>query len=155
MFRYNRAISSPPPSDAVRPFQWFSGFSPTGYLVSFTTIGKDVKRYFVQYYGQPNLVIVLLVWLALPYAFPRLRHKDPNATLHALMLLVPFVFFVALAHWRITYPYYMLVCLPSICVLSAIFLAQFSRGVIVTYGLGVVMWFLIWFPRNLLTLGAQ
>ena len=71
------------------------------------------------------------------------------------MFLVPFVFFVALAHWRITYPYYMLVCLPSICVLSAIFLAQFSRGVIVTYGLGVVMWFLIWFPRNLLTLGAQ
>jgi hypothetical protein len=71
------------------------------------------------------------------------------------MAVVPFAFFLGLAQWRITYPYYMLVCLPSICVLCATFLAECPRRVIVTYGLGVVMWFLVWFPRNLLTLGAR
>jgi hypothetical protein len=49
----------------------------------------------------------------------------------------------------------MLMFLPSICVLSAMFVAQFSRRVIVIYGVGVVMWFLIWFPRNLLTLSLH
>jgi 4-amino-4-deoxy-L-arabinose transferase-like glycosyltransferase len=155
MFRYNRAIASPPLADAVQPFQWFSGFSPSGYFVTFATIGKDVKRTFVQYYGQPNLVVVLLVWLALPFSFPAVRRKDPNVTLHVLMFLVPFAFFLGLTHWRITYPYYMLVCLPSICVLGATFLAALPRRVVLVYGLGVVMWFLVWFPRNLLTLWAR
>jgi 4-amino-4-deoxy-L-arabinose transferase-like glycosyltransferase len=155
MLRYNRAIASPPLSDAVQPFQWFSGFTPSGYFVTFATISKDVKRTFVQYYGQPNLVVVLLVWLALPFSFPAVRRKDPNATLHTLLLLVPFAFFLGLAHWRITYPYYMLVCLPSICVLCATFLAGLPGRVIWVYGLGVVMWFLVWFPRNLLTLGVR
>jgi hypothetical protein len=155
MVRYNGAISSPPLSDAVQPFQWFSGFTPIGYFVNFATVGKDIKRYYVQYYGQPNLVIVLLIWLALPFSLPELKRKNPNATLHVLMFLVPFVFFVGVAHWRITYPYYMLMFLPSICVLSAMFVAQFSRRVIVIYGVGVVMWFLIWFPRNLLTLSLH
>jgi hypothetical protein len=49
----------------------------------------------------------------------------------------------------------MLVCLPSICVLCATFLVELPRGVVLTYGIGVVMWFLAWFPRNLLTLGAR
>jgi 4-amino-4-deoxy-L-arabinose transferase-like glycosyltransferase len=155
MFRHNQAISVPPLSDAIRPFQWFSGFPPSGYLLTFANIGSAVKRYYVQYYGQPNLVVVLLAWLALPYSVPRVMRKDPNATLHVLMFLVPLAFFVAMAEWRITYPYYMLVCIPSICVLSAVFLGQFSRGVVATYGVGVVIWFLIWFPRNLLTLGVK
>jgi 4-amino-4-deoxy-L-arabinose transferase-like glycosyltransferase len=155
MIRHNRAIASPPLSDAVQPFQWFSGFTPSGYFVTFSSISKDVKRTFIQYYGQPNLVILLLVWLALPFSFPAVRRKDPNATLHVLMILVPFAFFLGLAQWRITYPYYMLVFLPSICVLCATFLAKSPRRVILTYGLGVVMWFLVWFPRNLLTLGAR
>jgi predicted membrane-bound dolichyl-phosphate-mannose-protein mannosyltransferase len=155
MFRHNRAISSPLPADAVRPFQWFSGFAPSGYFLSFTDLGKGAKRYYVQYFGQPNLVILLMVWLALPFSFPRLKRKDPNATLHVLMFLVPFVFFLGLAEWRITYPYYMLVCLPSICVLVAVFLAELPRRVILIYGVGVVMWFLIWFPWNLLTFGAK
>jgi predicted membrane-bound dolichyl-phosphate-mannose-protein mannosyltransferase len=155
MVRYNGAISSPPLSDAVQPFQWFSGFTPLGYFVNFADVGKGVKRYYVQYYGQPNLVIVLLIWLALPFSFPELKRRNPNATLHVLLFLVPFVFFVGVAHWRITYPYYMLMLLPSICALGAVFLAQFSRRVIVIYGVGVVTWFLIWFPRNLLTLSLR
>ena len=154
MFRYNAAISSPPPSDAVRPLQWFSGFAPSGYFLTFANVGKELKRYYTQYYGQPNLLIVLLVWLAVPYAWPRLKRKNPNATLHVLMFLAPLGFFAGISLWRITYPYYMLVCLPSICVLAAVFLAQFPRVVILTYGVGVVLWFLVWFPRNLLTLGG-
>ena len=155
MFRHNQAIAAPPASDAVRPFQWFSGYAPAGYLLTFADIGNGVKRYYVQYFGQPNLVIVLLAWLAVPFSIPRLGRKDPNATLHLLLLLVPLVFFLGLAQWRVTYPYYILICIPSLCVLCATFLAQFPRAVILTFGLGVVMWFLIWFPRNLLTLGMK
>jgi 4-amino-4-deoxy-L-arabinose transferase-like glycosyltransferase len=155
MFRHNQAIASPPPADAVRPFQWFSGFAPGGYFLTFTDLGNGAKRYFVQYFGQPNLVVLLMVWLAVPFSWPRLKRKDPNATLHALVFLVPFVFFLGMAEWRITYPYYMLVCLPSICVLTAVFLAELPRRVILTYGAGVVMWFLIWFPWNLLNLAAK
>ena len=155
MFRYNGAISSPPASDAVRPFQWFSGFAPTGYFLSFTDLGHGMKRYYAQYFGQPNLVILLMVWLAVPFSLPRLKRKDPNATLHLLMFFVPFAFFLGLAEWRITYPYYMLVCIPSLCVLTAMFLAELPRRVILTYGVGVVMWFLIWFPWNLLTLAVR
>ncbi len=151
MLRHNQAIAAPPASDAVQPFQWFSGFIPSGYLLSFTDVGNGMKRYLIQYYGQPNLVVVLLVWLAVPFAMPRVRRKDPNATLHVLLFLVSFVFFVALAQWRITYPYYMLIGLPSLCVLAAVFLGQFPRGVVFTYAAGAVLWFLIWFPRNLLT----
>jgi dolichyl-phosphate-mannose-protein mannosyltransferase len=155
MFRYNRAISSPPPADAVRPFQWFSGFAPSGYFLSFTDLGKGATRYYVQYFGQPNLVVLLMVWLAVPFSWPRVRRRDPNATLHVLMFLVPFLFFLALAEWRITYPYYMLVFLPSICVLVAVFLAELPRRVVLTYGVGVVLWFLIWFPWNLLALVGE
>ena len=155
MIRHNQAIAAPPLSDAVQPFQWFSGFTPSAYFVTSAAISKDVKRTFVQYYGQPNLVILLLVWLALPFSLPAVRRKDPNATLHVLLVLVPLTFFLALAQSRITYPYYMLVCLPSICVLCATFLVELPRGVVLTYGLGVVMWFLAWFPRNLLTLSAR
>jgi 4-amino-4-deoxy-L-arabinose transferase-like glycosyltransferase len=155
MFQHNRAIAAPPAADAVRPLQWFSGFAPSGYLLTFSDVGNGAKRYYVQYYGQPNLVILLLTWLALPFSIPRVRRKDPNATLHVLLFLVPFLLFVGLAQWRVTYPYYMLICLPSLCVLSAVFLAQFPRGVIVTYGVGVVTWFLVWFPRNLLTIGMK
>jgi dolichyl-phosphate-mannose-protein mannosyltransferase len=155
MFRHNRAIASPSPADAIRPFQWFSGFAPGGYFLSFTDLGQGAKRYYVQYFGQPNLVILLVAWLAVPFSFPRARRKDPNATLHLLVLLVPFLFFLALAEWRITYPYYMLVFLPSLCVLVAVFLAELPRRVILTYGVGVVLWFLIWFPWNLLAFGAK
>lgn len=155
IFRYNRAIASPPASDAIRPSQWFSGFMPSGYFLTFSDVGNGVKRYYAQYFGQPNLVILLMVWLAVPFSFPRLKRKDSNATLHILMFLAPLAFFLGLAEWRITYPYYMLVCIPSICVLTAMFLVELPRRVILTYGVGVVMWFIVWFPRNLLTLGAK
>ncbi len=152
MIRYNGAITSPAASDAVRPLQWFSGFAPSGYFLTFANVGKDLKRFYVQYYGQPNLVVVLLVWLAVPFAVLQLKKKNENATLHLLLLLVPLAFFAGVSLWRITYPYYMLVSIPSICVLAAMFLSQFPRAVLLTYCAGVVMWFLVWFPRNLLTI---
>jgi hypothetical protein len=36
-----------------------------------------------------------------------------------------------------------------------VFLAELPRRVILTYGVGVVLWFLIWFPWNLLAFGAK
>jgi predicted membrane-bound dolichyl-phosphate-mannose-protein mannosyltransferase len=155
MLRHNQAIAAPPASDAVRPFQWFSGFAPSGYLLSFSDAGNGMKRYYAQFYGQPNLVVLLLIWLSLPFAIRSVARKDAHATLHVLLFLVSLVFFVGLAQWRITYPYYMLILLPSVCALNATFLAQFPRGVVATYGAGVILWFLAWFPRNLLTLGMK
>jgi predicted membrane-bound dolichyl-phosphate-mannose-protein mannosyltransferase len=152
MLHHNNAIAAPPAADAVRPFQWFSGFAPSGYLLTFADVGGGMKRYYVQYFGQPNLVVVLLIWLALPFSLPALRRRDPNITLHALLFAASIVFFVAISAWRITYPYYMLIALPSLCVLCAGFLAELPRAVVVTYAVGVLMWFLAWFPRNLLTL---
>lgn len=151
MLRHNNAIAAPPASDAVRPFQWFSGFTPAGYLLTFADVGGGVKRYYVQYFGQPNLVVLLLIWLALPFSLPAVRRKDPNATLHVLLFGVSMAFFIAVSVWRITYPYYMLIALPSLCVLGATFLAQLPGRVILGYAAGVVLWFLFWFPRNLLT----
>jgi 4-amino-4-deoxy-L-arabinose transferase-like glycosyltransferase len=153
MYRHNQAIAAPPPGDAVRPFQWFSGFPPSGYLLTFTELAGGAKRYYVQYFGQPNLVVTLMVWLALPAALVTARRGNRHSTLHLLAFLVPFACFFALAAWRITYPYYMLFCLPSLCALVASFAATLPRPVAIGYAAGVVLWFLTWFPRNLLTLG--
>jgi hypothetical protein len=150
MVRHNRAIAAPAFSDAVHPWQWFSGFTPSGYYVTSTAIGKDLRRTYVQYMGQPNLVTVLLVWLALPFCAPLVRARNANATLHVAIVAVSWVFFAAVAFARITYPYYMLALIPSICVLVAVFLLHLPRAVVVTCCVGVVLWFLAWFPVNLL-----
>jgi 4-amino-4-deoxy-L-arabinose transferase-like glycosyltransferase len=153
MIRHNHAIGAPALPDAVHPMQWFSGFTPSGYFVTSSAIGKDLRRTYVQYLGQPNLVVTLLVWLALPFSIPLVKRKDPNAVLHVVLFLMTWALFIGVAFARITYPYYMLVCIPSLCVLVAVFLARFPRAVVVTYGVGVVVWFLFWFPINLLSLG--
>ncbi len=153
MIRHNRAIAAPAFSDAVHPWQWFSGFTPSGYYVTSTTIGKDLRRTYVQYMGQPNLVVVLLIWLALPFSMPLVKARDRNAVLHVVLLVLSWAFFAAVAFARITYPYYMLVLIPSLCVLVAVFLSRLPRAVIVTFAVGVVLWFLAWFPVNLLAFG--
>jgi 4-amino-4-deoxy-L-arabinose transferase-like glycosyltransferase len=153
MIRHNRAISAPAFSDAVHPWQWFSGFTPSGYYVTSAAIGKGLERTYVQYMGQPNLVSVLLIWIALPFSIPLLRRRDPNALLHVIVFAVSWTFFAAVAFARITYPYYMLPLIPSVCVLVAIFLATLPRAVLATCLVGVLLWFLAWFPVNLLARG--
>ncbi len=153
MIRHNRGIGSPPLSEAIHPMQWFSGFTPSAYYVTSAVVGKGLRRTYLQYLGQPNLLVVLLVWLALPFSLPLIKQKNPNVVLHTVLLLGSWISFAGVAVVRITYPYYMLVAIPSICVLVAVFLRQCPRRVVVTYGVGVVLWFLFWFPRNLLTLG--
>ncbi len=152
MIRHNRAIAAPAFSDTVQPWQWFSGFTPSGYFVTSVAIGKDLKRTFVQYMGQPNLVVVLLIWLALPLSIPLVRRRDENALLHVTVLALSWAFFAAVAFSRITYPYYMLQLVPSLCVLVAVFLSKLPRAAVLTFGVGVVLWFLAWFPVNLLAL---
>lgn len=150
MIAHNRAISAPAWSDAVHPWQWFSGFRPSPYFVTSTAISPDLQRVYVQYLGQPNLVILLLAWLAVPVLLGSGRRRDPAVLLHAAILLVSLAFFSAVALARITYPYYMLVAIPSVCVLVAVFLSRFPRPVLVAYGVGVVLWFMAWYPVNLL-----
>ncbi len=153
MIRHNRAISAPAFSDAVHPWQWFSGFTPSGYFVTSAAIGKDLKRTYVQYMGQPNLVTVLLIWLALPFSVPLVKQRNTNAVLHVVAFGLSWAFFAAVAFARITYPYYMLLLIPSLCVLVAMFLSKLPRAVVATCLVGVVLWFLAWFPVNLLALG--
>jgi predicted membrane-bound dolichyl-phosphate-mannose-protein mannosyltransferase len=150
MIRHNRAIAAPAFSDAVHPWQWFSGFTPSGYYVTSTAIGKDLRRTYVQYMGQPNLVVVLLVWLALPFSMPLVKARNPNATLHVVIFAVSWAFFAATAFARITYPYYMLALIPSLCVLVAVFLSRLPRAMVLTCLVGGVLWFLAWFPVNML-----
>ena len=151
MVEYNRAIEAVPLSEAAGPLRWFSGFTPAPYFVTSTPIGKDLQQTYIQYVGQPNLVVVLLAWLALPAAFPLVRRRDPHAALHVALFLLSWGFFIAVALVRITYPYYMLVMIPSLCALVAAWLARLPRSVILTYAVGVVVWFLFWFPVNLLS----
>lgn len=153
MFRYNKAIPVPALSDAVHPWQWFSGYTPSGYFVTSAAIGKDLKRTYVQYMGQPNLVTVLLIWLALPCSMPLVKQRDRNAVLHVTLFALSWAMFAAVAFARITYPYYMLALIPSVCVLVAVFLSRMPRAAILTCAVGVVLWFMAWFPVNVLALG--
>ena len=150
MIRHNRAIAAPAFSDTVHPWQWFSGYTPSGYYVTSTAIGKDLRRTYVQYMGQPNLVTVLLIWLALPFSMPLLKARNPNAVLHVVLFVASWAFFAAVAFSRITYPYYMLALIPSVCVLVAVFLSRLPRAVVLTCCVGVILWFLAWFPVNML-----
>jgi predicted membrane-bound dolichyl-phosphate-mannose-protein mannosyltransferase len=150
MIAHNRAIAAPALSDAVHPWQWFSGFRPSPYFVTSTAVSRDLQRVYVQYLGQPNLVILLLTWLAVPVLLGSARRRDPAVLLHAAILFVSLAFFSAVAFARITYPYYMLVTIPSVCVLVAVFLSRFPRPVLVAYGAGVVLWWMAWYPVNLL-----
>ena len=150
MIRHNHAIAAPAFSDAVHPWQWFSGFTPSGYYVTSTAIGKDLRRTYVQYMGQPNLVVVLLIWLALPFSMPFVQARDRNAVLHVVIVVLSWACFAAVAFARITYPYYMLALVPSLCVLVAVFLSRLPRAVVLTCCVGVVLWFLAWFPVNML-----
>lgn len=150
MIRYNRAIAAPALSDTVHPWQWFSGFTPAGYYVTSTAIGKDLRRTYVQYMGQPNLVVVLLAWLAVPSSMPLVKARDRSAALHVTLVALSWAFFAAAALARITYPYYMLALIPSLCVLVAMFVSRLPRAVVLTFCVGVVLWFLAWFPVNML-----
>ena len=143
-------FAAPAFSDAAHPWQWFSGFTPSGYYVTSTAIGKDLRRTYVQYMGQPNLVVVLLIWLALPFSMPFVQARDRNAVLHVVLFVLSWAFFAAVAFARITYPYYMLALVPSLCVLVAVFLSRLPRAVVLTCCVGVVLWFLAWFPVNML-----
>lgn len=149
---HGKAIGVARLSEGVHPFQWFSGVYPWSYYVTTVSAGgKPIARP-VQYYGQLNYVVFFLFWLALPYAWREARKKKPLELLHLLIIGISFAAFMALDVLRVTYYYYLLLFLPSICVLNARFLARFPKNVIITYCIGVVLWFVFWFPRNVLAL---
>ncbi|MEM2916218.1 MAG: glycosyltransferase family 39 protein [Candidatus Woesearchaeota archaeon] len=152
MVRHNQAIEAPRFSDVVHPVRWFSGFIPDPYFLTTVRVG-DHKRSFAQYYAQPNLVVLLLVWLALPYAFANALKKEPLELLNLLVAGFVFLAYIVLAASRITYPFYMLLMIPSICIINATFLARLPRSAIITYSIGVLAWFIFWFPRNIFTIG--
>jgi 4-amino-4-deoxy-L-arabinose transferase-like glycosyltransferase len=154
MVKHNQAIEAPRFSDVIHPIRWFSGFIPDPYFLTTVNIGNGIKRSFAQYYNMPNLAVLLVIWLALPYAFANARKKEPLELLN--LLIIGFIFFayIVLAFSRITYPFYMLLFLPSICIINATFLERMPKTVLITYGIGVLAWFIFWFPRNVFTIGV-
>lgn len=152
IFEHNNAIDSPPFSDFVHPLRWFSGYIPDFYHATHIEVKEGVKRLFLQYTNAPNLVVLLVIWLALPFAWINLRKRECLEVLNVGLVIVPFALFVVIAFWRITYPFYMLIFLPSICVINATFLVTLPKRVIGFFAIGVVVWFMFWFPRNIFTL---
>jgi 4-amino-4-deoxy-L-arabinose transferase-like glycosyltransferase len=152
MVRHNQAIEAPRFSDVIHPMRWFSGFIPDPYFLTTVRVGEH-KRSFAQYYAQPNLVVLLIIWLALPYALANAWKKEPLELLNLLVAGIVFLAYVVLAASRITYPFYMLLFLPSLCIINATFLARLQKPVLICYGLGVLAWFIFWFPRNIFTIG--
>ncbi|XXX73322.1 phospholipid carrier-dependent glycosyltransferase [Sorangium sp. So ce134] len=149
MIKYHRAIGSPRLSDSVHPLRWFSGFPDSPYFVtSIQAEDGSIPRYILQYMGQPNLVILLFTWLALPLVWPEVRKRHPLALLALLLIGVPYLLFILVAHIRVTYPFYMLLFIPSQCILSALALSRLPRGVMLTFCAGVLAWFFYGFPRN-------
>ncbi|XXF76354.1 glycosyltransferase family 39 protein [Myxococcaceae bacterium GXIMD 01537] len=149
MASYHRALGSPEMSDSVHPLRWFSGFPNSPYFVTSLQVEDgSIPRYVFQYLDQPNLVILLFIWLALPLVWPDIRERHPLALLAFLLIGVPYLLFILVAHVRVTYPFYMLLFLPSQCILSALALSKLPRGVMLTFCAGVLAWFFYWFPRN-------
>jgi dolichyl-phosphate-mannose-protein mannosyltransferase len=155
MIKHNEAISAPRMSDAVHPLRWFSGFPAASYFVTSVAVsGGSMKRMIMQYLGQANLIVLLFLWLSVPLLWPEIRQKKPLELLNVLLIAVPFLIFTAIAYSRITYPFYMLIFIPSVCIINALALVKLPRNVVIVYCLAVLVWFFYWFPMNPLALGA-
>ena len=72
-------------------------------------------------------------WLAIPLVWPEVRKRHPLALLALLLMVVPYLLFILVAHMRVTYPFYMLLFIPSQCILSALALSKLPRGVMLTF----------------------
>jgi 4-amino-4-deoxy-L-arabinose transferase-like glycosyltransferase len=152
---HNQAFEAPRMSDTVHPLRWFSGFPASPYFVTSVSVANSsMKRMILQYLGQANLIILLFIWLAIPLVWKQIREREPLALLNALMIAVPYAFFIYMAFERVTYPFYMLVFIPSLCIISALALDKLPRNVVIAYCVGALIWFLYWFPKNLLVIGA-
>ncbi len=152
MVKHNQAIEAPRFSDVIHPIRWFSGYIPDPYFLTNINVNGH-KRSFAQYFAEPNLVVLLIIWLAIPYAFSNAWKKEPLELLNLLYVSVFFLAMIAIAYSRITYPFYMLLFLPGICILNATFLVKMPKPVLITYAIGVLAWFIFWFPRNVFTIG--
>ncbi|AGC43800.1 hypothetical protein MYSTI_02484 [Myxococcus stipitatus DSM 14675] len=153
MARYHQTLGSPGIGDSVHPLRWFSGFPNSPYFVtSIRAEDGSIPRDVLQYMDQPNLVILLFSWLAIPLVWPDIRTRQPLALLTLLLVGVPYLLFILVAHVRVTYPFYMLLLIPSQCILSALALSKLPRGALLTFCVGVLAWFFYGFPRNPLAL---
>lgn len=152
MVKHNQAIEAPRFSDVIHPIRWFSGYTPDPYFLTTVKVGNN-RRSFAQYSNEPNLLVVLLIWLAIPAAFVNARKKEPLELLNLLIIGFVFFAFIVLASSRITYPFYMLLFLPSLCIINATFLVKMPKEVLIAYCIGVLAWFMFWFPRNIFTIG--
>ncbi len=149
MVSYHQSLGSPRMSDSVHPLRWFSGFPNSSYFVTSTGVEDgSIPRYVLQYLDQPNLVILLFTWLAIPLVWSDIRERHPLVLLAFLMIGVPYLLFILVAQVRVTYPFYMLLFIPCQCILSALALSKLPRRVVLTFCAGVLVWFFYWFPRN-------
>lgn len=146
---HNDAIGSKKLGDAdVHPLQWFTGFLPADYFVTSVKVGDKIMHYSVQYRSQPNLLILMLLWITIPIAFTNARKKNPLELLNFIFFVVVYIAMVAVSFSRITYPFYMVQIIPSICILNACFLSRLPKSVLIIYLIGVLASFVFWFPIN-------
>ena len=155
MIRHNRAIAAPPLSDAVQPFQWFSGFTPSAVLRHLRRHQQgrqtDVRpgpRPAESRHPAPRVAGAAVLASGRAAQGPERDASRPAGPRAARLLPGPrpVADYVPLLHARVPAEHLRAVRdVPR----------GAPAGVILAYGLGVVMWFLAWFPRNLLTLSAR
>jgi len=137
---YHRTYEPPSAGGAVHPAMWL--FWPKE-----ITYYEDAPK--VRYASRQNLLALVLFWLAVPYAWLRARKKDSLAVLGLLGIVIPLAGFSLVAFSRATYPFYAVLFLPAVCMLSARFLEHQSRSVVLAVLAAVLAWFVLWFPVQL------
>ncbi len=146
MLALQGSVEAAEPGGIINPIMWFIGFKPSHYLIFSTKFGDGEKHQIYQYLGQPNWPAILLIWIALPFAFVYARKGSKLDLLNLLFFSLIHAAFFILSFWRVTYPFHMLLIIPSICVLNAKLVSKLPRPVIIAYCAGILVWFIFWFP---------
>jgi predicted membrane-bound dolichyl-phosphate-mannose-protein mannosyltransferase len=148
IFATQDVIESMNVSNVVSPLNWFISFKPEPYYVTTYKI-DDVKYTTEQYRGQPNLLIIWLAWLSIPFAWSAVRKKKPLELLNVCLIIMLYAVFIVISLKRVTYPFYILQFIPSLAIINSIFLSKMPKSLLIAYCAGVLAWFVWAFPVNL------
>ena len=136
---------------AHNPLRWFLGFPPTPYYVLDVSHNGVVKSTPVRYLSQPNMIVMMLLWLTFPIALVEARKKKQLELFGIVSLVVLYASLFAVSFIRSMHPsHHMLLLIPSVCMVNASVLIRFPRHVILFFLFGVLAWFVVWFPLNVL-----
>ncbi len=149
MFRLQGNIEIPNQELAINPGYWFLVFKPAPYLLISSGIKDGAKHVIYQYLGKPNLFVLLAAWISVPFAFILARKGNKLAILNLLFFGIIYAIFLISSIFRVTYPFNMLLLIPSLTILNALLLTKLPKPAVIAYCIGVLAWFVIWFPVNL------